>query len=132
MSYLVDFLNARLDEDEAAANAALAAYESDAGDTWWTRPELVVELGLHMEDESEAIHMSRWSPERVLRDVEAKRKILELHLPMGFASPPGWATLTSKTWCQECSPASGTWPCGTLRTLAAVHSDHPDYDKAWS
>jgi hypothetical protein len=78
--------------------------------------------------DARAGHIARHDPARVLREVDAKRKILALH----GASIGG-------TWCVTCDPGSdvsgdaGAWyPCLTLRTLAAVWSGHPDYDPDWA
>ena len=58
---IVEFLTARLNEDEAWANAALG---------WQT--------GSRHEDQplDWSIHMRRWSPDNVLVEVEAKRRIV--------------------------------------------------------
>jgi Family of unknown function (DUF6221) len=67
-------------------------------------------------------------PARVLREVEAKRKILAEHRLDDMV--PGV--------CYRCRygvPAhweSTPYPCPTLRALAAVYAGHPDYDPAWT
>jgi hypothetical protein len=71
---LVEFLRARLDEDEVAA--------------------------------------------RVLREVEAKRRILELHRPDDPDRPE----------CVTCGPR---WPCRTVEALTSAYADHPDYHEEW-
>ena len=58
-----------------------------------------------------------WPTARVLREVAARRTILALH-------PPMWPDDPDSTTCSRCGLA---WPCATLRALAAVYSDHPDY-----
>jgi len=106
---LAAFLTARLDEDEAAAERYLAH--------------------------------SVWRYERALREIEAKREILRLHGRMSVQ--PGHpmfndAHLTSAPMplCRSCEPETmwrreRSWPCRTLRALAAVYSDHPDYRQEW-
>ena len=75
---VVDFLRARLDEDEAVARKA---------------------------------------PARVLREVEAKRRIIQEHVDQVEMDDP-------------CVPiVAGERP---LRHLAAVYADHPDYDPEWA
>jgi hypothetical protein len=130
------FLTARLGEDEAAAKAV-------AG-----RSRFVVV------DEDVCRYIARHDPARVLREVEAKRKILALHK---IDSEPetvhilhhdkkwntGWEE-TKETgrlsyWCAVCDhdrdyghiggPNEG---CETLRALAAVWSNHPDYNPDWA
>jgi len=63
-------------------------------------------------------------PARVLAECEAKRRIVESHRwdeewenGVRFASD-----------CEDCWQSP---PCRTLRALAAVYADHPDYDEAW-
>ncbi len=107
------------------------------------------------EDEADAREVDAFGgvPARVLREVDAKRKILAEHkissepetvhiLHHDKKSNTGWEE-TKETgrltyWCQACDhdrdyghiggPEEG---CLTLRLLAAVWSDHPDYDPAW-
>lgn len=109
---LVAFLRARLDEDEAAAK--LAARE---GGTWTQDdpqryPGSISSLGgqvVYAEgapDENQAPHIARHDPARVLREVEAKRAILDEYL-----AAPGWPQ--------------------DVVLLAAVYSDHPDYRDEW-
>lgn len=54
-------------------------------------------------------HVIRHDPARVLRELAAKRAILSEHI-VG-----GWHPV----------------PCLTLRALASVYSDHPDYRAEW-
>ena len=127
MSDLAAFLNARLDEDEAAARDAY--YE---GQRWITEEEGVYrypvfsdpvnpayadqELVQMADRKRDARHIARWDPARVLREVEAKRKIIA-----------------------EADRSMKSIPFGhrydfalmTLRALAAVYSDHPDYLEEW-
>lgn len=82
MSDLVAFIRARVDEDE----------------TRWTGGE---RGGTHWP----------WLEQRMLREVEAKRRILNAYatLPVSQASAPV-----------------------ALLALAAVYSDHPEFESAWS
>jgi hypothetical protein len=110
---LTEFLTARLDEDEAAARDAY--YE---GQRWITEEEGVyrypdddLDLVHSANRKTDARHIARWDPARVLREVEAGRAILAEH-----RTAAGWS--------------SENWP-RTLRLLAAVWSDHPDYQQKW-
>ena len=103
---LVEFLTARLDEDEAAA----------------TR---------HLDDASGA----GWGdyPARVLREVAAKRAILAEHSPTSYPYDDEVGD-ESCTGCglggdEEYRETINT--CPTLRALASVYSDHPDYREEW-
>jgi hypothetical protein len=103
---IVDFLNARLDEDEATAQRVqpnqspteLRAMVGREGG----EPFLIV------------------ASERVLREVAAKRAMLNMHYEVAVDLP----------WCAECETVRG-FPCRTLKHLAAVYSDHPDYQDGW-
>ena len=141
---ITEFLKARLDEDEAAA---LAWPEDERG---WKpvgnrnlrygsgRSEQVgaVDVSGRVLDWWERIyvrrdidgltgHIARHDPARVLRDVAAKRAILEMHT---------WTA--SLDGCWSCSGDHGAdptpAPCGTLRHLAAVYAVHPDYNTKWA
>jgi Family of unknown function (DUF6221) len=113
------FLRARLDEDEDLATLA--------------RPEFFTPECLAVfASAGDAAHVIRHDPARVLREVEAKRAILALH---GIRRIGTWPV------CTHCRPVdlvhtddltSESWPCRTLRQLAAVYSDHPGYDPAWT
>jgi hypothetical protein len=114
---LVDFLRARLDEDEAVARAATSgpwsAVEGSSGAWWVELPNLGdVALDLHGEN---ARHIARHDPARVLADVKAKRAIVGLGI-----------CLACDVEGQPCDHADET-----LRHLASVYADHPDYDATW-
>jgi hypothetical protein len=107
---LVSFLTARLDEDEAAARGWFDRFPDMPAD------ELADQAAAGVTDEG-YIHIARHDPARVLREVAAKRKILAEH---------------AQGWGHPCEAYTGPeFPCPTLRALAGVWSDHPDYDPAW-
>lgn len=156
MDDLIAFIRARLDEDERDArerrgvwpepgvdehanvwlhvhgngNAVVVKYlpgEIDNGDTaalrGWTRPT-----------------GAGWSRGRVLREVEAKRKILDLHqpgMPIDMSDAGGFVV------CVSCGPSgndpglymfgepASLYPCDTVRAFASAWSDHPDYREEW-
>lgn len=133
---LIEFLNARYDEDEAAARAVVdAGGESD----WKAHP--IAELDGRRaltggsfifavmdpvpEGHACAGHAARHNPARVLREIAAKRAVLDLHT---------WTA--SLDGCWSCSGDHGAdptpAPCGTLRHMAAVYADHPDYRQEWA
>lgn len=129
---LIEFLKARLDEDEAAANRAIALdWRVDPDDRHHVRvvpaqdaqgPGAVIAYVVG----GEAPHIARHHPARVLREVEAKRRIIAEHaatLTIGFDD----GSTESRTWCSRC----GEKACPTLRLLAEVHADHPNYDETW-
>jgi len=72
--------------------------------------------------------------ERMRREVEAKRKILAEHRPYDTTDgpPPQRCYVCASTRAYRSGAAiQEEWPCPTVRALAAVWSDHPDYDPAW-
>jgi hypothetical protein len=89
---LIAFLNARLNEDEGGANwyAERMTHTLEPVLTWANVP-------LHT---------------RMLREVEAKRRLVEVADTANLADD------------------SAAW-LGILKALAAVYSDHPDYRAEW-
>lgn len=83
-------------------------------------------------------HIKEWDPSRVLREIDAKRKLLILHRPVRRAdftesdgSPAGPMVV-----CHECdaNTTDADWPdtpCWTLRFLAAPYDDRPGYKEDW-
>lgn len=146
------FLNARYDEDEAAARAA-------PGNTWTARrrddiagasvyDEQWVLLYPQEYDHDKAMsgtpgatgpgyiqerrdelcaHIARHDPARVLADVAAKRQVVA-HAEHWSATlrqtPEGWTAETCTVYRMAME-----W---TLRLLALPHAGHPDYDPAWA
>lgn len=137
MSEIVEFLRARLSEDEQAARSAATLDGCDwtpfglgADDFDRVEGASVTAVGYDMADAS-ARHIARHDPARVLREVEAKRSIVDDHMD-------------DEGQCQRCLDSDGIWeedgkviaytqpyPCQTVRALAAAYSDHPDYREDW-
>ena len=92
---IVGFLRARLAEDEAAALTVPDDLREIPLEQW-------VGVG-PME------HVARWSAARVLREVEAKRAIIEFALNLDYRLDEA----------------------ELLRLLALPFQDHPDFDPAW-
>lgn len=120
MTDLVEFLLARLAEDEAVARVALAGDDGVRDAPHFLGPNLVE-------------YLAHYDPARVLAEVEAKRQIVELHEP------------DAEHNCSECGTGvinSGPgdpgdfnptpWPCQTLRLMASVDADHENYDPSWA
>lgn len=171
MTILTQFLRARLDEDEAAARAAVepdrpgthwewidpdddtAASVEDgylstaslrtvetfpaAGDgEEWMLPGFIIHTAEEV-PEGAAVHIARNSPARVLREVEAKRRVMERHSPVPLGPRAKKGTPHS---CAGCNFEYGDIDfvtddiedCPELRDLAAPYADHPDFDPNWS
>jgi len=93
---LAKFLAARLDEDDAEA------------------------LKLHDRLDGN-VPLQHAFAARVLREVEAKRRILAEHRPYPIRG-------IESDGCRMCRLP---WPCLTVRAFAEVWSDHPDFDSSW-
>jgi hypothetical protein len=94
---LVMFLRARLAEDEAEARET-----SDADAEFWS------------DVKGDGAYFDRFAPARVLREVEAKRAILDD---------------CERDLADDACDESARW---RVRVLAAVYRDHPGYDPAWA
>jgi len=108
---LAEFLLARFAEDEERARAARgyqtgSRYEGQPPD--WQ------------------LHIERWSPAMVLADLDAKRRIVELH-----PSEDEWRDEGEQgsEYCVE-NPAWTTWT-EVLKLLALPYADHLDYRQEW-
>lgn len=120
---ITEFLRARLDDDEAKARAAHGA-------TWVaSRRGGVVDLddaegheiagrdgGLAWPD---ADFMAHHDPARVLREVAAKRRLVDQWADRYDDNP------------HATSPEAAD-AADVLHTLASVYSDHPDYQRQWA
>jgi len=162
---LTEFLLARIAEDEAVAREASRAP--------WTVGALDIPRGVsvncNMQDggaswdfvaawdfdgpdaenaTTDAEHIARHDPARVLAECEAKRRIVELHTklqeyqdeccsvlvgPFKFVDGPleaGTDSLGELT-IRKAFATQEVYGCETMMYLAAVYSDHPDYREEW-
>lgn len=99
---LSGFLLARVAEDEAVARAAKGRAVYDE------RPEVKEWLGLA-------------NPDRMLMWSGVRRRLIELHVPDGPITANG----------PRCGACWQSAPCPTIRTLAVLYADHPDFQEAW-
>ncbi|MFF5655170.1 DUF6221 family protein [[Kitasatospora] papulosa] len=132
MDDFVKFLRARIDEDEAIAKAPTHATWATAE---WRFGEVdgasYVDLGTNHLDrvssltDAEMEHIARHDPVRVLREVDAKRRILAEHdeVAAGAASDDWLIRDPSRAVLRILDPV--------LRTLALPYADHPDYRNSW-
>jgi hypothetical protein len=119
---LVEFLRARLDEDERAAREAISALSCEDGVPVWPDYQTYSDGDLNIAYD----YLTRFQPARVLREVEAKRQVIAEHAPNRHGD------------CRTCggSDSCGCMggvdhPCDTLRLLALPYAARPDYDPAW-
>lgn len=127
MDDLTAFITARLDEDEWMASVALGSLPP------YPLEPLRDRAGERL-PEQYAAHIAIHDPARVLREVAAKRAILAEHT--SFA--PGIGPSRGEPCCMRCGAGfddvylTCPWPCDTLKVLAAVWSEHPDYRQEWA
>ncbi len=114
---LVTFLRARLDEDEQAAGLVTAIVYACDGHS--ARGDCIAQTWEKWADGEDRLpnHHANWTPiydpARVLREVAAKRELIEQHV------------------AYYGDGHDRSWPVQVLSTLASVYSEHPDYDEAW-
>lgn len=147
---LTEFLKARLDEAEAHAQKDIWIVDRTTPGAWQGRyghniarselradgqPIAIFTGGAHQGD---AMLAARFKPatvreraERVLAEVDAKRRIVELH---HWETDPALRALYG-VLCSHCSAVSlgayREWPCPTLLLLALPYAGHADYDESW-
>lgn len=119
---LVEFLTARLDEDERVAREATQtlAWRQGTG----IDDDLVRITGAITQapTPADAAHIARWNPVRVLAEIAAKRDVLRHHAPAAAKKHPGF----------ECAWCNMLYPCFDARTLARPYADHPDFESHWA
>lgn len=132
MSGLIEFLRARLDEDEDTAKRAAfgwgSAWRADCDDEdcdWVVHADGKTDM-LATEDGDVARHVAGHDPARVLADIAARRAVVDIAAE-AFAARQDRMT-GSEIW--ENAGERGVMTA-TLRHLATVYAEHPDYDEAW-
>ncbi|MEV7358190.1 DUF6221 family protein [Kitasatospora sp. NPDC091276] len=134
---LIAFIRARLDEDEREALAVLWAGSGNRLD-WTLVASATIEIGtetIGTDDRNVASHIARHDPARVMAEVDAKRRLLDLHGPLTLRGGAGARCFDTTTACRSCEPPQfpeHAYPCATLRLLALPYADHPDYRPAWA
>jgi len=144
---LVDFILARLDDDEAAARDAALTVGWDgfgdqrirSGQHWVASYHVVKRVrddgptdrrtvvdGGSFAGMDTARHIARHDPARVLADIEAKRRIVALH-----DRAHRCAVYTQAGDSEFCEWVPAFDACSTLQLLALPYADHPDYQPEW-
>lgn len=131
-----EFLLARIAEDEAAAAKPLTdlpvtrVYHPHTIEGVPGHPGATVETTAHYQMKAQPVTATyNADPARVLRECAAKRTILATHRPIldPYGDPKG----ATCTMCADSGSNAQGFPCSTVRALAAVYSDHPDYQEEW-
>jgi hypothetical protein len=119
---IVEFLTARLDESQAAAEAAAREgephWEANDERVYTAERGGVVVAGPFGYLGAEGTHIALHDPAWALADVKAKRRLIQEH------AVPG---MHRCAWGDLVNPED----CPVLRALATIDADHPDYDPAW-
>lgn len=142
MTGLVDFLTARLDEEQDAAERTqpgpwIASPSAMPGEVEVRhrmpdgRPDVAAVVatthGLHCAAR-DADHIARYNPARALAEIKAKRALMELHhkrtVWIESETPSGERCMEPDYVCAECEDEH---PCASLRLVALPYSGHPDY-----
>lgn len=113
---ITEFILARVAEDEERAQFVARQIE---GNNW--TPHEPWRLSWH--DEYDLLCIE---PSRALVECEAKRRIVELHDGSHECSTyDHTGDIDNCTWCLN------TEDCSTMRLLAAIWADHPDFREEW-
>jgi hypothetical protein len=125
---LVEWLLDRLDEEKRDAEAALR----EAVPVGWFPPDMLpqepVDWQLRSLPPAVQQHIARNDPRRVLREVEAKRRILDLHEGAHECSTYDRYGLDS---IDNCAWVPRGDYCSTVRLLALRFADAPGYRDEW-
>lgn len=140
---LTEFLTARLDEDAAELTVpGWSPVASPRGEGWGSRGDECLLCDRHMYGGTESSTRDLWEHHyevthrkaRVLAEVAAKRRMLELHSPVAAEARGGDHGSCRTCGADEGSRRSGPVAegCETVRLLALPYDSHPDYDGAWA
>lgn len=104
MASITEFLEARIASEESEAETAAAEFAHGG--------------------------YGCFGPARVLAECGAKRMILAMH--RRTMDVYGDALGDTCTTCADSGPDAQSFPCATVKALAAVYKDHPDYQQEWA
>jgi hypothetical protein len=150
---IVEFLNARLDEDQAEALATTPVpvpgrwkaardkhapddaplflvqgedeYEPGSENYSGNSPVIAYSAEWQPGAEADLRHIARHDPARVLREVVVKRRVLERHGTEVCMCIKEYGGDLVQAWYDD-------EPCPELRDLAAPYDGHPDFHPAWA
>lgn len=141
---LVEWLRAQLDEDERIARAATPG-------PWWVDSTIHTEAinagggatvigggrwggeASVFESDEDAAYIAAWDPARVLREIDSKRRVIELWKEADREAASG------QRYAESYETGPDGFPAGreaalddVLRLLAAPYSDRDGYRKEWA
>lgn len=107
----------------------VAVHDEQVGGRTIPVPDIVVTSTGYDADQvvvkrADAAHIARWDPARVLREVEAKRRLIAEIVPRVQSMDEQIST----EWGGSLDDAAGD----LLRLLATAYADHPDYRPEWA
>lgn len=103
--------------------AALHSVEEYPTGNPWTLPHMVLPYGEEVRT-TDAMHIARWDPARVLAEVEAKREILDEYLL--------WAEDDSRDYDQSRTAVERSAALEVVvKVLALPYAGHADYRPEW-
>jgi hypothetical protein len=119
---ITEFLLARIAEDEADARDRSMSAPIHYPGCYYYNYSLDANRFCDCDEDGD-------STKRVLAECAAKRAIIEQHRESRF--------FARHQGCVVCRTGSGPllpveYPCPTVRALAAVYKDHPDYQPEWA
>ncbi|MFI7644087.1 DUF6221 family protein [Nonomuraea sp. NPDC049400] len=117
---LVDFIRARLDEDERIARDADGISRDTLLDLY---EDLIQSRPLDGQRRLFGIFIGRFTSGRMLADIQAKRRLVDWHTDQHDL-------LASARPTVGCRCYDG-WPCTTLRLLALPYASHHEYRTEW-
>lgn len=145
---ITEFLLARIAEDEELAKGAtpgpwttMTEETADGENIYYTvehGTEQLCDMALtSRQGWHDAEHIAHHDPARVLAECAAKRAIIEEHSPVdysgiGMKSPNACNLCGVEKTMSDWEWDENSYPCNTLRALAAIYADHPDYQEAWA
>lgn len=129
---LLDFIRARLDDGEAFARNAFGEHNNAVAD-WRELWSGAVQVGPHedpieTQDSQITRHIICHDPTRMLAEVTAKRRIVELAEEATGLDMQVDNEFRVGSRDSEAEPYVGDL---ILRLLALPFADHPDYDDSW-
>jgi hypothetical protein len=132
---LVQWLRAQLDEDERIARAASPGpWRANAEhDEVLAVDEITAAEGFALSGgqlRATVDHIAEHDPARVLREIDAKRRLVDLHAKDEYYD----GCVICDNGNNSCGCMSGwhwKYPCDTLKILALPYADRPGYQDDW-
>lgn len=121
---LIAFLRAQLDDDERVAREALKRQTSQRR---MIRGQMVDVPNQPMPEWRRSV----WPPERVLAEIEAKRRLLEPHAESDFPYDPDGPGPGDYSWTARCNECYQDAPCLTVRLLALPYAGRDGWREEW-